>query len=85
MHTATPKAGRRIGRCPRALVGGLGVAVLLLATACGNDGSSSGGSSGSSEEEVAVSLITKDSVNSFFVAMQEGAKEAAKEQNVKLT
>ena len=34
---------------------------------------------------VAVSLITKDSTNPFFVAMQEGAKEAAAANGVDLT
>jgi len=34
---------------------------------------------------VAVSLITKDSTNPFFVAMQEGAKKAADELGVSLT
>ena len=34
---------------------------------------------------VAVSLITKDSTNPFFVAMQEGAKQAAAESGVDLT
>jgi len=34
---------------------------------------------------VAVSLITKDSTNPFFVAMQEGAKEAAAASGVDLT
>jgi len=34
---------------------------------------------------VAVSLITKDSTNPFFVAMQEGAKQAAEESGVDLT
>lgn len=34
---------------------------------------------------VAVSLITKDSTNPFFVAMQAGAREAASENGVELT
>ena len=34
---------------------------------------------------VAVTLITKDSTNPFFVAMQEGAKEAAASSGVELT
>lgn len=34
---------------------------------------------------VAVSLITKDSTNPFFVAMQEGAKKAAEASGVELT
>jgi len=36
-------------------------------------------------EAVAVSLITKDSTNPFFVAMQKGAKEAADANGVNLT
>ena len=36
-------------------------------------------------EAVAVSLITKDSTNPFFVAMQEGAREAAAASGVDLT
>jgi fructose transport system substrate-binding protein len=36
-------------------------------------------------EPVKVTLITKDSTNPFFVAMQEGAKEAAAAQGVELT
>ena len=35
--------------------------------------------------EVAVSLITKDSTNAFFVAMQEGARQKADELGVDLT
>jgi fructose transport system substrate-binding protein len=38
----------------------------------------------SSGETVSVSLITKDSTNAFFVAMQEGAKEKAAELGVDL-
>ena len=36
-------------------------------------------------EEVAVSLITKDSTNPFFVAMQEGAKKSAEALGINLT
>lgn len=36
-------------------------------------------------DSVAVTLITKDSINPFFVAMQEGAKAAAEQDNVSLT
>ena len=50
----------------------------LLATACGGD--DAGGDDG-----VAVSLITKNSTNPFFVTMQEGAKKAAEAEGVKLT
>ncbi len=54
-------------------------AVLGLA-ACGSSDSSGGGGS-----KVEVSLITKDSINPFFVAMQKGAKDAAAKNNVKLS
>ena len=61
-------------------------------TASGSSGSGSGSApaSGSSAAggggaEVAVTLITKDSVNPFFIAMQNGAKAAATKDNVKLT
>ena len=36
-------------------------------------------------DNVAVTLITKDSINPFFVAMQDGAKAAAEKDNVTLT
>ena len=44
----------------------------------------SGGSAGGNEK-IGVALITKDSSNPFFVAMQKGAKEDAAKQNVDLT
>ena len=84
--------GRRM-----AFVASAGVLALGLA-ACG--GSSDSGSSSSAAPEssaaesssaapagdpVKVTLITKDSTNPFFVAMQEGAKEAAAAQGVELT
>ena len=54
-----------------ALVGTLGL------TACG--------SSGGDDGKVGVSLIVKTTTNPFFVAMQNGAKKAAKEEGVDLT
>ncbi len=36
-------------------------------------------------DPVQVTLITKDSINPFFIAMQEGAKAAAEKDNVELT
>ncbi len=36
-------------------------------------------------DKIAVSLITKDSTNPFFVAMQEGAKKAGEAYGVDLT
>ncbi|MEJ7743358.1 MAG: hypothetical protein WKF73_12905 [Nocardioidaceae bacterium] len=37
------------------------------------------------DESVAVTLITKDSVNPFFIAMQDGAEAAAEEEGVDIT
>ena len=87
--------GRRL-----AIVASAGVLALGLA-ACGGSsggGSSSSAAPESSSaapesssaapapgEAVKVTLITKDSTNPFFVAMQEGAKAAAAEQGVELT
>jgi fructose transport system substrate-binding protein len=56
------------------------LAALAITAACGSSGSGSGG-----KGKVAVALITKDSINPFFVAMQEGAKKAAKANDVDLT
>ena len=57
----------------------MGAASLVLA-ACGSSGGGSGG-----DDDVAVTLITKNSTNPFFVAMQKGAKEAGKKEGVKVT
>ncbi len=51
------------------------VAFAVAAAACSDDG----------DEGVAVSLITKDSTNAFFVAMQEGAQQKADELGVDIT
>ncbi|MFM8897010.1 MAG: substrate-binding domain-containing protein, partial [Actinomycetales bacterium] len=71
------------------------VSVTLAACSSGStssEGSAPAASAAASEQAesaggatVAVSLITKDSTNPFFVAMQEGAKAAAAEQGVELT
>jgi fructose transport system substrate-binding protein len=84
----------RTGRLPfRSLTMlGVGVTASMVLAACG--GSSSGTSTGSSASgsatagasgDIAVSLITKDSTNPFFVAMQKGAKEAGTKYGVKVT
>ncbi len=52
--------------------------------ACNRASTSDAGSSGG-EAAVGVTLITKDSTNPFFVAMQKGAKADAGKNNVKLT
>src|SRR4051812_28739160 len=59
------------------------LAAISLAAACG--GSSGSGSGDGRSKKVAVSLITKDSINPFFVAMQKGAKDAAAANGVDLS
>jgi fructose transport system substrate-binding protein len=67
--------------------GGRRAAVLLAAAtvlsaslaACGDDTDTGSGGS------VSVALITKNSTNPFFVTMQDGAKQAAATEGVKLT
>jgi fructose transport system substrate-binding protein len=82
------------------VVAAAGALSVVLAACGGSDDSSSGDSAAedtATEETteevteeaaggtVAVSLITKDSTNPFFVAMQEGARQAASEVGVDLT
>jgi fructose transport system substrate-binding protein len=59
------------------------------ASSAAGSGAGSGAASASISvpqgDTVAVTLITKDSINPFFVAMQNGAKAAAEKDNVKLT
>jgi len=92
---------RAIGTRRLAFVASAGVLALGLAACGGSsdsgssssaapDSSSASSSESSSEapaptEPVKVTLITKDSTNPFFVAMQEGAKEAAAASGVELT
>jgi len=49
------------------------------------EGDSDGGEAAGDASDVAVSLITKDSTNPFFVAMQEGAKSKAEELGIEIT
>ena len=62
-------------------------ASTLLLTACGGGGEAEpGGETGEGGgDAVAVTLITKTSTNPFFIAMQEGAEEAGKANNVTIT
>ena len=71
------------GRRSTLLVAILACSGLAL-SACGG-GSDDGGTTVGEKDTVKVSLITKDSINPFFVAMQQGAKKAAKTENVDLT
>jgi fructose transport system substrate-binding protein len=80
-------SGRR-GRTRWMIAAGVAITATTL-SACG--GSSGGGTAAGSDsgsgggDKVAVSLITKDSTNPFFVAMQKGAKADAEKNNVDLT
>jgi fructose transport system substrate-binding protein len=61
-------------------------AASLVLTACQAGSTPSGQASApTGDEKVAVSLITKDSINPFWIAMQNGAKKAAEANNVELT
>ena len=76
----------RRGLVPLAL---LATGVLTFA-ACGGSSGAEPGSQGSTDggggdKAVAVTLITKDSINPFWIAMQNGAKESATKNNVDLT
>jgi fructose transport system substrate-binding protein len=63
----------------------LGSAALIAAAGLtGCSSSSSGGGAGSSGD-VGVSLIVKTTTNPFFVAMQDGAKDAAAKDGIALT
>jgi hypothetical protein len=63
---------------------GVGVVASMALVACGGSSGTSS-SSGSKDTKIAVSLITKDSTNPFFVAMQSGAKKAAKDLGIDIT
>ena len=82
-HTAPAKAfrGRRTMRAGIATAAALSAAFGVAAC---NRGSSSD-ATGGGEAPVGVVLVTKDSTNPFFVAMQKGAKADAAKNNVKLT
>jgi fructose transport system substrate-binding protein len=68
-------------RNARLAVAGSAVFGLLALTACGGADTPTA----AANEKIGVSLITKDSTNPFFVAMQKGAKEEAGKNNVELT
>ena len=79
---------RRGSRLAAALA--LTAAASLVFAACGGGGDTGGAGSegspgGEAAEPVAVTLITKTSTNPFFIAMQKGAEEAGKANNVTIT
>ena len=85
-HRVTTSSARRPGR--PSLRSGVAVftaaAAAFSLAACNRESSSDAGGTGG-EAAVGVALITKDSTNPFFVAMQKGAKADAAKNNVKLT
>jgi len=60
-------------------------AVTALAVVGLSGCAGSNGGAGADADEVGVALIVKTNSNPFFVAMQDGATDAAEEQGVKLT
>lgn len=90
MHSSLFGPGRHARRGLTTL-GAVTAASALLLSACGSSGSGSSGSgtagstSGGGGEKIGVSLITKDSTNPFFVAMQKGAQADAAKDGVDLT
>ena len=68
----------------RVLAVSMAASTALALTACNRGGTSDATSTGGAAA-VGVTLITKDSSNPFFVAMQKGAKADATKNNVKLT
>ncbi len=82
MHTRQVSPSRAAHR----LVAAVGIVGLALtAAACGSDSGSDSGSGSGGTEKIGVALITKDSTNPFFVAMQKGAQADAAKNNVELT
>jgi len=78
---------RRMKRARRATIPIAVVSATVLAlTACGGGGGGGAAPGGTaSDEPVAVTLITKTSTNPFFIAMQQGAEAAGKQNNVTIT
>ena len=78
----TPSMSPRRRRLGLAAVGVLAATSMA---ACGGSSDPDAAGTGTDADTVAVTLITKDSVNPFFVAMQEGAKKAGEENGVDVT
>jgi fructose transport system substrate-binding protein len=79
---------RSTTRLRKALVPFALLALTGSLAACGGDsgsGSAAPSGSGGGGEKIAVTLITKTSTNPFFIAMQQGAEAAGKENNVTIT
>ena len=72
-------------RTARRVLASAGIVGLALGAAACSDDSGSGGSGSADSEKIGISLITKDSSNPFFVAMQKGGQADAAKNNVELT
>ncbi|MEM8924802.1 MAG: substrate-binding domain-containing protein [Actinomycetota bacterium] len=59
-------------------------AFSVVAAACGDDDGDAGDGGDGGDGDVSVALITKDSTNPFFVAMQEGARQKAEELGIEI-
>jgi len=81
MRITSSRSARRRGLLT---LGVLTASSALLLTACGGS-SGTTGAGGGGGDKIGVSLITKDSTNPFFVAMQKGAKADAAKDGVDLT
>ena len=66
-------------------VAGAAALTLTGCTSSGTDDTTTGASGTTSDAEIGISLILKTTTNPFFVAMQEGAEEAAATEGVNLT
>ena len=67
-------------------VAGLGAMGMVVAlSACGSGAGDTGENGGGNEDTVRVTLILKDLVNPFFVALEEGAQDQAEKDNVSIT
>lgn len=73
----------RKGRMTLGLIGA--AAIALSATACSSDAGDADTSDSGDGETVNVTLILKDLVNPFFVALEEGAQNQAEKDNVAIT
>jgi fructose transport system substrate-binding protein len=79
MTNRSPRFTRYLGLGSVAILAALGV------TACSSSGPSDAGAAADSGDGTGVTLIVKTTTNPFFVAMEDGAKEAATASGVNLT
>ena len=75
----------RAPRAARGLVFAVAATTALGLAGCNRSSDADTASGDGGEAQVGVVLITKDSTNPFFVAMQKGAQADAAKNNVKLT